>query len=408
MTRAVPVRRRRSLTLAVVAVAVAVAVAVPLLVAAAAHTIADSKAGRTVVSTGPPVGRLPSTPVALLVAVDGTRHVQGLTLLALAPSGRGGTVIPVPAGTSADVTGEASPARLGSAYDRGGLAAQADAIESFLGITLSVVAEARQAELGRLLAPYAPVHVRLDDDVVDARSGDTDVVRYRAGAATLSAGDAATVLLAHGRNESEILRLDRTAAMWRAVVATRRAAPGRSAPPSTVSGFLSALTAGAVTVRPLAAKPVIDAVANPKGIDLLSVDRAATRLLLAEVVPGAISPSDANIRLRIVNPTGDAELSYLAVQRLVYVGANVVLVSDAAGPAPAANVIEYQDSDEADAARYATLFGGATVRPSAEPIDGIDATVVLGQDFRTFMDREHAKATPSTTTSTSPERTTTG
>jgi hypothetical protein len=359
------------------------------------------------------VSRLPTTPVALVVGVDSDGHVEALTLLAVAPSGRGGTVIPVPAGTSVPPPGASTPTRrLGSAYEHGGLAAQADAVESFLGITLSYEAVVRHGDLARVLAPYAPLHVELTDDVIDTARTGAEVVLMRRGSVTLTAVEAATVLLAHGPNESEVNRLDRTASVWRAaLVRTGRgggsvpSSPSTGAPPATVAGFMGAVAAGPAVVRPVSGEPVIDAVANPTGIDLLGCDRAAIRLLLAEVVPGAISPSNANIRMRVVNPTGDAELTYGAVQRLLYVGANVIVVSERAGTPGRANVIEYQDERVADeTARYGVLFGGATVRQSPDRVDGIDATVVLGQDFRTFMDRERAK----TTTTTSREETTTG
>jgi hypothetical protein len=62
-------------------------------------------------------------------------------------------------------------------------------------------------------------------------------------------------------------------------------------------------------------------------------------------------------------------------------------------------VIEYFDgSRKAEATRYLPVVGPSVVRPTTERIDGIDATLVLGQDFATFIRDEDAKAAATSTT----------
>jgi LytR cell envelope-related transcriptional attenuator len=156
-------------------------------------------------------------------------------------------------------------------------------------------------------------------------------------------------------------------------------------------------------VRVLPVRPVLDRVANPDGVDLLAPDNGGQKLLMAEVLPGAISPANSNIRFRVANATGDPALLYQAASRLVFVGANVVVVSEPLDTQKE-TVIEYEDEIRKDeAARYLPVVGPATVRQSSERIDGIDATVILGQDFATFMQSENAKGT--TTTSAAPAST---
>jgi len=164
---------------------------------------------------------------------------------------------------------------------------------------------------------------------------------------------------------------------------------------------------GAAAVRPLPVRPVLDAVANPDGLDLLAPDNAGQKLLMAEVLPGAISPANSNIRFQVINATGDPDLLYAAVARLVFVGANVVVVSDPSGVSKE-TVIEYQDqARQAEAARYMPVVGPATVRRSQDTTEGIDATIVLGQDFATFMRAENAKVTTTTPSAGSTTTTTT-
>jgi hypothetical protein len=64
-------------------------------------------------------------------------------------------------------------------------------------------------------------------------------------------------------------------------------------------------------------------------------------------------------------------------------------------------VIEDQDeSRKAEATRYMPVVGPSVVRFTADRIDGIDATLVLGQDFATFIAAEDAKAAATSTTTT--------
>ena len=148
--------------------------------------------------------------------------------------------------------------------------------------------------------------------------------------------------------------------------------------------------------------PVLDAVANPQGLDLLALDDAPTKLLLAQTMPGAISPANDNIRLQVVNATGDPKLLADAVTRLVAVGANVVIVSDAPSPS-SSTLIEYQDPrNAAEAQTYVPVVGPATVRQGDERIDGIDATITLGTDFAGFAQQQAASSTSSSPSTTGP------
>ena len=415
--RRTPAHTRRARTVAVSVVAVAAAVAVPLLVVKATRTIANSKAGRTSATTVLLAGALPDTPAALLVAVGPGNEVVGLSVLALGPSGSGGAVVVVPAGTELATAGSNTSTRLASAYATGGLAAERDALEGVLGITTSFAEEVDEAGLASLLAPYAPLHVVFEEPVLDTDGAGQERQLYPAGTIDLSAAQAARVLLARGPNESEITRLPRTTAVWAAALAngagsatTTATSGGASAgvsAPTTAAGQLAAIAGATAAVHLLPVHPVLDAVANPDGLDLLAPDNAGQKLLMAQVLPGAISPANSNIRFQVINASGNDDVLYTAVGRLVFVGANVVVVSAPSGTQQE-TVIEYQDpSRKAEASRYVPVLGTATVRQSTSLIDGIDATIVLGQDFATFMQAENAKSTTTTTVATTGATTTT-
>src|SRR5262245_6474993 len=76
-------RTHRRRTTVVAPLLAAVVVAVPFLILKASHTIANSKAGRTVTSLGTTTSRLPNTPVALMVLKGADGTVAGMALLAL-------------------------------------------------------------------------------------------------------------------------------------------------------------------------------------------------------------------------------------------------------------------------------------------------------------------------------------
>ncbi len=386
----------------VAVIIVATAVTVPLLVVKATHTIANSKAGRTIDSVGVTTSRLPNTPAALLVVDGPDGSVAGLTVLALDNSKSGGTAVVVPAGTEVPAALGQPVTRLGDAFAAGGLATEREALEGVLGITTSLADQVDEAGLAALLQPYAPITVTLQDRALGTDAAGREVVLYPPGPVDLTADEAARLLVARGPNESEIARLPRTTAIWAAVLAAGagRDVPASSAPaPTTWAAQLAAVASGPSAVQALPVRPVLDAVTNPDGLDLLQPDDAAMKLLLAEVMPGAISPANDNIRLRVVNATGDPALLADAVTRLVSVGANVVIVSEE--PASAATLIEYQAQlDQAEAETYVPVVGPATVRQGDERIDGIDATIILGQDYATFA-RSQPVPSGAATTATS-------
>ena len=263
---------------------------------------------------GPPAGRLPSTPAALLVALDDAGAPAGLTVLSVAADGRGGTAVVVPLGTAAYLDGLAKPVRVDSAFKDGGLDAQTRAVESVLGISTTTSQAVNEDQVASLLAPYTPVEVTFDTPVLETASNGATREVLSAGEHRLTAREAAQVLLASVDGESELARLPRQQAVWTALLdrADSASAASTTTPtsagtpadaPSDVAGFLAAATSGPVGVHALRVQPSFDPSA-PSGPELLQADVGYLRLLVATVMPGAVSPSNGNISFRIVNPLG--------------------------------------------------------------------------------------------------------
>ena len=79
-------------------------------------------------------------------------------------------------------------------------------------------------------------------------------------------------------------------------------------------------------------------------------------------------------------------------------GRRVLLVDDVRNTGQ--TLVRCADAVRAEAQDYVPVVGASTVRVADDRIDGIDATIVLGHDFDTFILTEKAKAATSTTAAT--------
>ena len=408
-------RRDPVRTAAVLLPALVAAALIPVLVRAAYRTVTSSTQGR-VEPPAPRVARLPDTPAHLLVAADDQGRPVIATLLAPSPTGAGGAVVVVPLGTQTPGAAGALR-RLDTEAGGRGLEGLAADVEGVLGITLTFRVQVTAGGLAALLAPLVPVTVRLPDDVRSVRPDGTDALVLPAGERAVGAADLAAVLIARG-DEGELSRVERAAELWRALLPTvaRPAVAGSSATTSAASalgpvpssvggaagsldGVLRTLVAGRTVVRTL---PVSSA-GGTGDDERFAPDLAGVRLLMAEIVPAAVSPANANVRLRILNPSADQAVAYQAVARLTAAGANVVLADETPGAVPASSALTFGDQGRrAELAGLVPVIGALTLASTEERIDGIDGTISLGQDFVALARKAAAASTtvaPTTTLS---------
>lgn len=393
-----PLRTHPGRSALVFVLALLAAVAIPIAGVWGVRTIASSKEGDVTVRSVPGDSItelvLPDTAGALLVVVDPEDAVVGLTVLAPATGGRGGTALVIP--TTTAVTGaDGAEVRLGDAYASGGLEAQTGAVESLLGVTLATSLEVGEAELARLLEDYGPFSVLFTDRVVDTQDGGDETISEAADR-DLTARDAAAVLVARKQGESELARLPRTTALWEQVVgddptatATFPAGPVLDSPTTvperaltTVPEFLAAVAAGSGTVQRLP----VTARRAPDGGELFDVPAEYIHLLMAQVLPGAVSPVDDDARVRLIEPGADPSTLLAATAALDALPANLILASSGGQAAsPAATVLSYGTPVGEAAARAmaaAGTFGPApTIVAAEQRFEGIDLTITVGEDF---------------------------
>ncbi len=221
----------------------------------------------------------------------------------------------------------------------------------------------------------------------DRRSGRAGAARRPA---ELTAEQAAAALYARKASESEISRLPARQALWAGIVqAAAKVNPSTQpgGPPGDVAGYLAALGAGSRTASTLKVSLALDVVTNPDAIDLLQVDSAAAHLLMARILPTAVSPTNGGLRVMLRNRTGDPRALYDATARLLFAGDNLVAVDDEAGQPPVAgSQMSYDPSLTQDRVEGLTVaVGPAVASPAKSRLDGVDVTVDLGQDFLTFL-----------------------
>jgi hypothetical protein len=382
--RQISVRRRPWLAAGIGVLGVGAAVAVPLLAVEATHTLSDSTAGEIAAPT--PVDRLPDTPAALVAAVDENGEIASLAVFAGAPSGQGGTVILVPAGSAVTAPGVATRVRLGSRYTAsdGGEEELIRGVEELLGITLSESVVLDEAGLVELLEPYGPFRTTLPATVSDSVRGGPAEPVFEAGTHELSAQDAARVLTAAPAAESEVIRYPAVESVWKAVAAA--VGDGIGAPGSKEDdavGHVRRVFAGPARVRAVGAVPVFDLAANPDELDLLEVDAGEVLQLVARVLPGAASPVSSGLRVKLVDATGRGGAISDAVTFLTYFGVAIIWIDDA--PEQAETVVSYRSPDDVELfEELESVFGEARLVPADRPIEGVDATIVLGEAFPEF------------------------
>jgi hypothetical protein len=166
-------------------------------------------------------------------------------------------------------------------------------------------------------------------------------------------------------------------------------------PPLPIDQHLAALAGGDYEVLVL---PVLALDGEPESY---RPDEGPMHLLVAEAMPGAVSPPTNSARIRLVNTIGDPDAMLTAANLVLLLGANLVIASDSGDAAPKTQVLYSTPGFKGAAEFMAESLGVGTAAQDATVIDGIDLTVVLGSDFAAEVARHQASSTTTSTTSPS-------
>lgn len=410
---AFPERRRRRM-IAAVACSVLALVSLPGGLYVGAMALLNDSGGDTVNEA---VSTIPNTPVELLVVTSARNEVAAIALLALDPGDHGGTIVSIPVGSAADVAEDEAPRRIVDEYAVGGLESVRAEVEDLTNITVDFATQVTASDLATLLGGVGSREVTLADDVTDTSSDGKTVKVLESGTQTINPQQLANALAASPVGVPESTRLPQVKALWGVVASAGMAGSTDGASTTTAdpgdqtefqasfdpAGFFAALLSGRIDVWQISATPVTDPVANPAGSDLYAVDAGEILLVMASVAPSALSLTSNDVAVMVDVPFDNMSAAKDAVTRLAFLKANVVLVRNVPGPVPDRTTVFYNEPVvRAEMEDFSTLIGPLEFAETTDVIEGVNARVLLGNDFLSFIGTALA-----VTTTTSPTTRTT-
>ena len=368
-------------------------VMLPSGLALAANSLLHSTDGDSVDSKN--VMKIPSTPAALLAVVDGNGFVASLQMIALAPGGRGGTIVSIPVGAASVVAAGEAPRRLGDAFLLNGIDGLTTDVEGLLNVTFTAKAAVTEVEMAAMIAGERDVNVEIDRAVNTLLpSGIQEILP--AGKHTLTSAQVAGILASNQAGAPESDRLPIIKSLWVGIAGaglniatTTTEVVGTAttlAPALTVQDFLQRTLTGEVQVWQFAANAIPEGELNPTNSDMYALDKAEVIMVVASVAPSSVSSLYATINVQIDSAFTDATITREAVLRLSILGVNVVLVREVTGEPVAETVVQYSDDPvRAEVESYSSIFGPLTPKRVTQQVEGVDARIVLGTNFRDFI-----------------------
>ena len=368
-------------------------VLLPSGLALAANSLLHSTDGDSVDTKN--IIKIPSTPAALLAVVDGNGFVASLQMIALAPGGRGGTIVSIPVGAASVVTSSEAPRRLGDAFLLNGLDGLTTDVEGLLNVTFTTKAAVTEAEMAAMLGGDRAVNVEIDRAVNTLLpTGIQEILP--AGKHTLTSAQVAGILASNQAGAPESDRLPIIKSLWVGVAGaglntttTTSEVAGTATtlvPALTVQEFLQRTLTGEVQVWQFAANAIPQGDLNPTNSDMYALDKAEVIMVVASVAPSSVSSLYAAINVQIDSAFTDATITREAVLRLSMLGVNVVLVREVPGEPVAETIVQYNDDPvRAEVESYSSIFGPLTPKQVSQQVEGVDARIVLGTNFRDFI-----------------------
>ena len=410
---AIPARRRRRMIAAMITSGLSV-IALPGGLFLGTNSLLRASGGNSIDSRG--TVDVPSSVVEMLAVINSRNEVASLALLAITPEGKGGTIVSIPVGSMADVAKTEQPRRIADSYTTGGLQALKTDVENLMNITVDFADDVTATEFAAVLTDVGTQPVVLQQPVTDSGADGVPVVVLEAGSSTATPDLLATGLAASQTGTPESARLPQVKALWNSIARAGVAMPAADVAASTSSispldpsvftttpAFVKALLMGEIDVWQFSSTLFTDDVRNPNKVDLYGLDGGEVLMVMASVVPSALTVTTANVAVMIDIPFASASVAKEVVTRLAYLGANVVLVRQSPDLATERTTVYYNDSiARTEAEAYPTLLGPLEFMESKDVISGVNLRIVLGNDFVAFLGQGSGTST-STTSTTEPK-----
>lgn len=405
---AIPARRRRRLVAAVVTSVLSL-ICLPTGLVVGVNALLNESGGNNVDQVA--ALEIPTTPVEMLAVMNSRNEVASLALLALAPGGKGGTIVSVPVGAAADVAKDEAPRRIADSFATGGVYGLKADVENLLNITIDTADDVTALELTDLLAAVGDQAVTLAKPVFDSAVNGAAKTVVDAGSMTLTPAQIASALASSQSGIPEWERLPQVKELWMAIsragAGTPASTPGVTTtiptvtdPPIDTKGYLAGLLAGRVDVWQFSAQLITDAQRNPNNQDLYVLNGGEVQMVMASVAPSTLTLASDSLTVMVDVPFSNTNIALEAVTRLAYLGANVAMVRQTSD-APVAQTLVYYTEEIArtEAEAYSSLLGPLQFSIGTQMVAGVNIRVVLGNDFVSFLSGGGATTT---TTSTVP------
>ena len=410
---AIPARRRRRMIAAVVTSGLSV-IALPGGLFLGTNSLLHASGGNSIDSRG--TVDIPSSVVEMLAVINSRNEVASLALIAVTPEGKGGTIVSIPVGSMADVAKTQQPHRIADSYITGGLQALKTDVENLMNITVDFSDDVTATEFAAVLSSVGTQPVVLQQPVTDTGIDGTATVVLEAGSSTATPDLLAAGLASSQTGTPESARLPQVKALWNSIARAGVATPTAEVDGSTSSispidvsafqstaAFMKALLTGEIDVWQFSSTLFTDAVRNPNNADLYGLDTGEILMVMASVVPSALTVTSANVAVMVDIPFASAVVAKEVVTRLAFLGANVVLIRQSPDLATERTTVFYNDSiARTEAEAYPTLLGPLEFTESKDVISGVNLRIVLGNDFVAFLGQGSATNT-STTSTTEPK-----
>jgi len=410
---AIPARRRRRMIAAMITSGLSV-IALPGGLFLGTNSLLRASGGNSIDSRG--TVDIPSSVVEMLAVINSRNEVASLALLAVTPEGKGGTIVSIPVGSMADVAKTEQPRRIADSYTTGGLQALKTDVENLMNITVDFADDVTATELAAVLSSVGTQPVVLQQPVTDTGADGVPVVVLESGSSTASPELLAAGLASSQTGTPESARLPQVKALWNSIARAGVATPtdqvvGSSSSISpldasaftSTTAFVQALLLGEIDVWQFSSTLFTDAVRNPNQVDLYGLDGGEVLMVMASVVPSALTVTSANVAVMVDIPFASSSVAKEVVTRLAYLGANVVLIRQSPDLATERTTVYYNDSiARTEAESYPTLLGPLEFTESKDVISGVNLRIVLGNDFVAFLGQGSATST-STTSTTEPK-----
>ena len=379
---AIPGRRRKR-TIGMFAATIVVAVLAPLLFWVGFSAVLDSTGGKDALADNLPERTFPNTPTALYLTVDDAGVLSSVTVFVLTQKGVGGSIVSVPVNSDVGFSAEARQS-LQAVYADGGVEATTFAVESLLLLAINTTSVANVDQVAEFLRPFEPFTVSLVSDVVTETDEGDDPDVLRAGTVVINAANAAKALISGAGQGNETSRKSNHEALWTgfavAVGGGRATNLPTKVPPASFDDFAARLEAAPIASRGLSILPLVDN-ENPSGLDVVQLDQSEAVFVFGSVAPGSMSGPRLGPNFRVEAPSGYDLQVKLTIDKILFIGANVLSVDTSATPRPDTVFLVPNEADRVRAQVADGIFGTVVFEDPVERIDGIDVTLVLGTDY---------------------------